>query len=84
MATDEATEKTEWWRKAEFDPDRIERGEVSAMPCPECGGYMKPVETTDEEEKKLGCGRRGCCALAFECIRCGCRQTITQPSPEME
>lgn len=67
--------------------DLTELGELprgsTAAPCA-CGGFADAVETTDDEEDKYGCGRRGCCCSAFKCRVCGKRLIAWFPAPEME
>jgi len=52
-------------------PKRLERG-ISGYPC-SCGGYCEITATSEEEERECGCGRPGCCAIAFACRICGKR-----------
>lgn len=49
-----------------------------------CGGEFKVVDTTEKEEKNFGCGSKGCCVQAIQCIKCGTRITFQLCAPEME
>lgn len=48
-----------------------------------CGGEVTEVETTPTEDKRHGCGRKGCCVNAYECNKCKSRWTFTYESPEL-
>lgn len=62
--------------------DDLERG-TSGIPCT-CNGYAERVDCTDEEDRKYGCGRKRCCAVAFVCRVCGKRLVGSYEAPEME
>ena len=57
--------------------------EVDYVLC-SCGGEVEEVETTDEEDKKYGCSRKGCCAVAFQCKKCQTRFLFALNAPEAE
>ena len=48
-----------------------------------CGGRVESAETTDEEEEKYGCGRRGCCVMTYQCKGCETRFIFELNAPEM-
>ena len=56
---------------------------VDIVKC-SCGGSVEEIETTDEEERDYGCGRRGCCVEVYVCNKCGTRFTFSLEAPEME
>lgn len=62
---------------------KIERAAQNAA-CPQCNGFADRVDTTDEEDNAIGCGRPGCCAYAFKCRLCDFRFVVSVPAPEME
>jgi hypothetical protein len=56
---------------------------AEAAPCT-CGGYADSVPVTPEEDRKYGCGRMGCCSVAFSCRLCGKRLVGSCEAPEMD
>lgn len=50
----------------------------------ECNGYAPEVEPNEIEEKAYGCGRKGCCAVAFVCLNCETRYVGSKDAPEMD
>lgn len=66
-----------------FVIDPLERG-VQAVECPNCSGFAERVDTTEKEDKLLGCGRHNCCNGAFKCKRCEARIVARIDAPEME
>lgn len=39
--------------------------------------------TTDDEDKKYGCPRKGCCAFAMKCPKCGTRWLLKLEPPDL-
>lgn len=48
-----------------------------------CGGEVKEVETTDEEEEIYGCTFKQCCVNAFQCQKCNTRFTFELEAPDI-
>ena len=57
--------------------------EIEHIVC-SCGGAVKKVKPTDQEEKDYGCGRTECCVKAFKCGKCETRWMFSLASPEMD
>jgi len=45
-----------------------------------CSGKVASTPTTKDEEAMFGCGRKGCCCKALECVKCGVRFTLIDES----
>jgi len=58
--------------------------EQRSVCCPApCLGYAEQDDVTDEEDRKVGCGRyKGCCSRAFVCARCGTRLLAHAHAPD--
>jgi hypothetical protein len=63
--------------------ERIKMGRDIAKVLCSCGGTVSEKETTADEEKEYGCGRKGCCCNALQCDKCGVRFTLSLEAPEL-
>jgi len=64
--------------------DSVER-HITAVKCPDCGGYAEQVDCTEAEINSQSCGRgHECCIRAFVCCLCARRTVTSVDAPEME